>query len=50
MEVVSTGYRLEFTSPPPSSGGGRVTPIPQDPGTEGGARGKSYETSFARRQ
>ena len=29
--LVSTGYRLEFTSPPPSSGGGRVTPIPQDP-------------------
>ena len=29
--VISTGYRLEFTSPPPSSEGGRVTPIPQDP-------------------
>ena len=31
VEVVSTGYRLEFTSPPPALGGGRTTVVPQDP-------------------
>ena len=31
VDVVSQGYRLEFTSPPPRGGGGRVTPVPSDP-------------------
>ena len=31
VNVVSRGYHLEFTSPPPTGGGGRVTPTPTDP-------------------
>ena len=32
VRVISKGYRLEFTAPPPMQGGGRMTPIPADPG------------------
>ena len=31
VSIVSNGYELEFTAPPPSEGGGRVTPTPTDP-------------------
>ena len=31
LNVVTNGYDIEFTSPPPIQGGGRVTPIPEDP-------------------
>ena len=31
VDVVSSGYRIEFTSPPPVHGGGRPTPTPSDP-------------------
>ena len=31
VDVISKGYLLEFTSPPPLTGGGKATPVPPDP-------------------